>query len=109
MHELAAAALFCSISMNKVTSRGLLTVLLTRPPLSPAHTPPPGFHIPQEVPAHSWLRRGVAAPINRYQIKPGRHWDGVDRSNGFEKQMFKGRNEKAARDAEARAWAMSDM
>lgn len=78
-------------------------------PLSCPHPPPPGFHIPQEVPAHSWLRRGVAAPINRYQIKPGRHWDGVDRSNGFEKQMFKGRNEKAARDAEARAWAMSDM
>jgi pre-mRNA-splicing factor CWC26 len=65
--------------------------------------------VPQEVPPHSWLRRGVAPPLNRYNIRPGRHWDGVDRSNGYEKQMFKQRNEKAAREAEARAWAMSDM
>jgi pre-mRNA-splicing factor CWC26 len=65
--------------------------------------------VPQEVPPHSWLRRGVAPPLNRYNIRPGRHWDGVDRSNGFEKTMFRQRNEKAAMDLEARAWAMSDM
>jgi Pre-mRNA-splicing factor of RES complex len=71
--------------------------------------PPPGFNIPQEVPPHSWLRRGVAAPGNRYNLRPGRHWDGVDRSNGFEKQMFKTLNAQRARDLEARMWMQSDM
>lgn len=52
-----------------------------------------GFRIPQEAPPHSWLRRGIAAPHNRYNIKPGRHWDGVDRGTGFEVKMFKKKNE----------------
>ncbi len=63
--------------------------------------------MPQVVPAHSWLKRNVGAPLNRYGIKPGRHWDGVDRSNGFERDMFAQQNKQASLDREARAWVRS--
>lgn len=68
-----------------------------------------GFIIPQDIPQHSWLKRGVGAPMNRYGIKPGRHWDGVDRSTGFESQMFKAKAEKQATEMEAYLWSVSDM
>lgn len=68
-----------------------------------------GFKVPQEVPPHSWLKRGVAAPANRYNIRPGRHWDGVNRSNGFEAELFKHQNVRAAKELEARLWSMGDM
>jgi pre-mRNA-splicing factor CWC26 len=68
-----------------------------------------GFIVPQNIPSHSWLKRGVDPPPNRYGIKPGRHWDGVDRSNGFEKDMFKLKNEKQATEQEAYLWSVADM
>ncbi|KAG1676556.1 hypothetical protein FOA52_000099 [Chlamydomonas sp. UWO 241] len=68
-----------------------------------------GFNIPQEVPLYSWLKRGVADPGNRYNIKPGRHWDGVNRTNGFERDLFRAQAEHRSREHQAREWAQSDM
>ncbi|CAL9217028.1 unnamed protein product [Arabidopsis halleri] len=68
-----------------------------------------GFIIPQSVPKHSWLTRGLEAATNRYGIKPGRHWDGVDRSNGTEKQLIKKTNERKATEIEAYLWSVADM
>ncbi|KAL5713661.1 hypothetical protein ACHQM5_015717 [Ranunculus cassubicifolius] len=68
-----------------------------------------GFIIPQRIPNHSWISRRMDAPTNRYGIKPGRHWDGVDRSNGYEKDYFGRSNEKQANEREAYLWSVSDM
>ncbi|KAJ7522951.1 hypothetical protein O6H91_18G032200 [Diphasiastrum complanatum] len=68
-----------------------------------------GFIIPQGIPQHSWLKRGIGPPLNRYGIKPGRHWDGVDRSTGHEKELFKQKNEKKATELEAYLWSVSEM
>ncbi|KAI5066274.1 hypothetical protein GOP47_0018898 [Adiantum capillus-veneris] len=68
-----------------------------------------GFVVPQEIPAHSWMKRGIVPPPNRYGIKPGRHWDGVDRSTGYERDMYKRQNERKAEQEEAYLWSVADM
>lgn len=41
------------------------------------------------------LYQGAWAP-NRYGIRPGHRWDGVDRGNGFEKKWFEARGKREA-------------
>ncbi|KAB8339243.1 hypothetical protein FH972_022177 [Carpinus fangiana] len=50
---------------------------------------------------------GAAAP-NRYGIRPGYRWDGVDRGTGFEKQWFEARNRKEAVKNLEYAWQMDE-
>ena len=49
------------------------------------------------------------APPNRYGIKPGYRWDGVDRSNGFERMWFINESSKKAFNEEAYKWSVEDM
>lgn len=53
--------------------------------------------------------RGPAPPPNRYNLMPGPRWDGVDRSNGFEKRYYDSLTARKARQEEAYKWSVEDM
>ncbi|KAL4961621.1 putative cell cycle control protein (Cwf26) [Aspergillus stella-maris] len=53
------------------------------------------------------LYQGSFQP-NRYGIRPGHRWDGVDRANGFEKEWFAARNKRGRMERLEYEWQMDE-
>jgi len=54
------------------------------------------------------IYKGESAP-NRFGLRPGYRWDGVDRSNGYEKAWLTRISNNKALSDESYKWSIEDM
>jgi pre-mRNA-splicing factor CWC26 len=55
------------------------------------------------------IYQGPQPAPNRFKILPGYRWDGVDRSNGFEKRCFEKMSQRKALETSAYQWSTEEM
>ena len=55
------------------------------------------------------MYKGPPPKPNRYGIRPGYRWDGIDRGNGFEDRLLGSLHSKGRKKEEAYKWSSADM
>ncbi len=53
--------------------------------------------------------KGPQPKPNRYGLRPGYRWDGIDRGNGFEDRVLEMLHSKGRKKEEAYKWSAADM
>ena len=53
--------------------------------------------------------KGPQPKPNRYGLRPGYRWDGIDRGNGFEDRVLEMLHSKGRKREEAYRWSAADM
>ena len=55
------------------------------------------------------IYKGPLPAPNRFGIRPGYRWDGVDRGNRFEKELLLKISEKGSYNEDQYKWSVSDL